>query len=82
MPHHINKHNAVSIFWASITFGRAFAVLQAMFVPAAWSLRLQLLLSAAGAVAFFATGSASTAAAATCAAVFGYGMSSIYPLIM
>jgi fucose permease len=72
----------VAIFWASITLGRALAVLQSLFLPARVSLRLQLLLSLAGALSFLFIGKSSLVAAAVSACVFGFGMSSIYPLIM
>lgn len=60
----------------------AVAVGQAVIVGPSVSLRLQLFISFAGALTFLAVGAASFQGAAVSAAMFGYGMSSIYPLGM
>jgi len=72
----------VSIFWAAITLGRALAVCQSLFLPARLSLRLQLAFSLGGALAFYFLGTRSMVLAAVASSLFGYGMSSIYPLVM
>lgn len=53
-----------------------------MVVGPSVSLRLQLSISLAGALTFLGLGATSFKGAAIAAAVFGYGMSSIYPLGM
>ena len=71
-----------SIFWAALTVGRVVAIPQALFISTTGMIRLQLTLSVLGAILTCTINQQSYPALCIASAVFGYALSSIFPLAM
>ena len=71
-----------AIFWAALTGGRVLAIPLAVVLTATTMLRIQLMLSAVGAILVVMIAPESYAAACVASAIFGFALSSIFPLAM
>ena len=71
-----------SIFWAALAIGRIVAIPLAVFVTTTNMLRFQLLLSTIASILVLTIITESYMHACIASAALGYGLSSIFPLVM
>lgn len=71
-----------SMFWAAITAGRLLAIPSAVYLSTTTMLRAQLFLAVVGSLLIYFIGSLSLSGAYVATAVYGFALSSIFPLAM
>ena len=71
-----------AIFYGTIAAGRIIAVPLSVYLDTTTMIRLQLSISSIGAILFASTASINYVATCFASAVFGLGLSSIFPLMM
>lgn len=73
---------SAAIFWAFLTAGRLAAILLAVYFTPTLMMRVQLAISLVGAMLVVTIASTTLTNVMICSAIFGLGLSSIYPLAM
>lgn len=71
-----------AVFYGSLAVGRIVSVPASMFLSSTSMVRIQLLVSLMGGVAFFFLGQSSYALAYVSCSVFGAGLSALFPLML
>jgi fucose permease len=71
-----------SYFWTGLTIGRLLAIPQSLCLSASAMIRFQLLISLAGSICFWYLPTASYLATGIISFLFGFALSSIFPLMM